>query len=400
MTNSGNFPSRLGKFNVRSYMMIIALAFIWIVFGTASGGTFLFPQNISNLFRQMTIISFLAIGMVFVIVSGNIDLSVGSVCGFISVIAAALQKYAFPYLIPRLFPSLDGPAAGVLSTVLTIIVSLGISVLIGMYQGFVVAYLKVPAFIVTLGGMMIFRGGVLWITNGQTLVPVESSLVWIAQGYLPAAAGWVLAFIVVLMIFAVTFRGREQKKKYGFELKPFRTDILRSSFFSAMILAYVFIVNLYKGVQNPVILMCIVGAIFTYLAANTKFGRHTYAIGGNAEAARLSGVDIKGKTFMVMVLMGFLSGVAGIVLTGYVAAGTIGGGQNYELSAIAACVIGGTSLMGGKGTIFGALVGSLVMASLENGMSVLNMAPFWQFIIKGLVLVIAVYMDISNKKKS
>jgi D-xylose transport system permease protein len=225
-------------------------------------------------------------------------------------------------------------------------------------------------------------------------------MIWIAQGYLPNTAGCILAFIVVLIIFVTTFRDRDQKKRYGFELKPLYVDLSKSAFFAVTIIAYVFIVNLYKGIQNPVILMCIVGVIFAYLAMNTKFGRYTHAIGGNAEATRLSGVNIKWNIFKVMVLMGFLSGIAGIVLTGYVAAGTIGGGQNYELSAIAACVIGGTSLMGGKGTIFGALVGSLVMASLENGMSVLNMASFWQFIVKGLVLIFAVYIDISSKKKN
>jgi D-xylose transport system permease protein len=198
----------------------------------------------------------------------------------------------------------------------------------------------------------------------------------------------------------MTFWNREQKRKYGFELKPLYIDLLKSTFFSILILFYVFWVNKYRGIQNPVILMCVVGLIFTYLATNTKFGRYTYAIGGNPEATRLSGVNIKWTNFKVLILMGLLSGIAGIVLTGYVAAGTIGGGMNYELSAIASCVIGGTSLMGGEGTIFGALIGSLVMASLENGMSVLNMAPFWQYIVKGLVLILAVYIDITSKKKS
>jgi D-xylose transport system permease protein len=389
------------KINFKSYTMIIALLLIWVVFGIFSQGSFLLPQNISNLFRQMTIISFLSIGMVFVIVTGNIDLSVGSICGFISAITAALQAYILPNILPKLFPYLiDSQGIGILSTVIAIVFSLLMSIIIGMYQGFIVAYLKVPAFIVTLGGMMIFKGGVLGITSGKTIVPVESSLVWLAQGYLSKPAGWIFAVIITVIIFLTTLWNRGQKRKYKFELKPLYIDLLKSSFFSFLILLYVFIVNRYHGVQNPVILMCVVAIIFTYLSSSTKFGRYAYAIGGNAEATRLSGINIKWNIFKVMVLMGLLSGVAGIVLTGYVAAGTINGGQDYELSAIASCVIGGTSLMGGEGTIFGALIGALVMASLENGMSVMNMAPYWQYLVKGAVLIFAVYIDISNKKKS
>jgi D-xylose transport system permease protein len=161
----------------------------------------------------------------------------------------------------------------------------------------------------------------------------------------------------------------------------------------------VFIMNSYRGIPNPVLLMAFVALIFAYITDNTKLGRHAYALGGNLEATRLSGINIRKNIFIVFVLMGALCGVSGIVLTGYVAAGTIGGGVNYELEAIAACVIGGTSLMGGEGRIFGALVGSLIMASLLNGMSVMNMPAFWQFIIRGLVLILAVYVDVLSKKK-
>ena len=180
----------------------------------------------------------------------------------------------------------------------------------------------------------------------------------------------------------------------------FTYDFLIASVYSVLVLGFVLIINNYRGVPNPVIIMVVIAILVTYLANNTRFGRYVYALGGNIEATKFSGINVQFVIFKVFILMGLLSGVAGIVLTGYVAAGTIGGGMNYELTAIAGCVIGGTSLMGGgKGTILGALIGTLIMASLENGMSIMNMSVFWQYIVKGLVLILALYVDVTSKKK-
>ncbi len=385
--------------NLKTYTMIFALLFIWLLFGFLTDWIFFSPRNLSNLFRQMTIISFLSIGMVLVIVTGNIDLSVGSATGLVSAVAAYLQAIILPDLLVKILPHLGEAKLGVISTVITVIIALGVGLLIGIWQGSLIAYFGIPAFIVTLGGMLIFRGGVLGITQGKTIVPIEDSMRLIAQGYIPKNIGLILAIITIAIIFFYTLRSRKLKKTYGFEIGPLTNDILKASFFSLLILGYVLIMNSYRGIQNPVLLMAIIALIFSYIARNTRFGRYVYAIGGNQEATRLSGVNIKKNVFSVFILMGLLSGVAGIVLTAYVAAGTIGGGTNYELSAIAACVIGGTSLMGGEGTIVGALVGALIMASLENGMSVMNMDIFWQYIIKGLVLIFAVYVDIASKKR-
>jgi D-xylose transport system permease protein len=156
--------------------------------------------------------------------------------------------------------------------------------------------------------------------------------------------------------------------------------------------------NEYRGLQIPVFILAVVAAIIAYITNNTRFGRYAYAIGGNREATRLSGINIPKNIFLIFVLMGLLCGVAGIILTGYVAAGTIGAGLNYELDAIASCILGGTSTLGGVGTVYGAVMGSLIMASLANGMSVMNMDIFWQYIIKGLVLILAVYIDVATKK--
>jgi D-xylose transport system permease protein len=202
---------------------------------------------------------------------------------------------------------------------------------------------------------------------------------------------------VAVTVFIV-FRGRQQRKEFGFKLVPFYRDLLKALLIAALVAFFIFIMNNYRGIPNPVLLMAVVALIFTYLANNTKFGRYSYALGGNKEATKLSGINIDRVVFSVFILIGLLTGVSGIVLTGYVAAGTIGGGTNYELDAIASCVIGGTSLMGGEGTIVGAIVGSLIIASLLNGMSVMNMDVFWQYIIRGLVVIAAVYIDVTSKR--
>lgn len=386
---------------LQDYTVLIALVLIWLFFFIRTDGIFLKPRNISNLFRQASIISFLATGMVLVIVLGNIDLSVGSVTGFLSAVTAFLQTRTFYTLMPRLFPGMDTPARGVLSTIFTIVSVLILAAVIGVWQGSLIAYLKIPAFIVTLGGMQIFRGGVLGITQGKTITPIEESLVVIAQGYVSSTMGWFIALIVVGAIAFTTVIGRARKKSWGLEVPRMGRDLLRIGVIGAAVIAYAAVMNQYRGIQIPVLILAGAALLISYISTNTRFGRYTYAVGGNLEAARLSGVNIRKTIFLVHVLMGVLAGVAGIILTGYVAAGTVNGGKDYELETIASCVIGGTSLMGGKGTIVGAMAGSLIMASIVNGMSVMNMDIFWQYVVKGMVLILAVYIDVvSNRRKS
>jgi len=388
------------RLNLRTYTMIIALLLIWIFFGILTNWIFFKPRNLSNLFRQMSIIGFLAIGMVLVIVTGGIDLSVGSVTGFVSAIVAYLQAYLLPNLLIHVLPNASIMQRGIVSTIIAVISGLLVGLLVGIWQGSIIAYLKVPAFIVTLGGMLIFRGGVLGVTAGKTIVPIEDSFRMIAQGYISINLGYILAIVTIILIFFFSIRGRKTKKAYGFSLRPLWKDMGQSLVFSLIVVGYVFVMNSYRGVQNPVLVLALVALIMTYIANNTRFGRYVYALGGNLEATRLSGINIKSNIFKVYGLMGLLAGAAGIILTGYVAAGTTGGGTGYELDAIAACVIGGTSLMGGSGSIIGALVGATVMASLVNGMSVMNMDIFWQYIVKGIVLIFAVYLDVTSKKKT
>ncbi len=383
--------TRRFRSNIQTYTIILALVAIWLLFGALTGGAYLEAQNISNLFRQMTVTSFLAIGMVFVIVTGNIDLSVGKLAGFVSVVAAYLQANTWYRLIPN---------QPILAAVLSVLLGLAVGILFGVVQGYIISYLRVPAFIVTLGGMFVLTGAILLVTQGKTIPANQPGFSTIAQGYLPPIAGWVLAVIVVVFLFWNTLRSRQRKRQHGFELPSLTLDLATAAFFSVLVVLYVFIVNQYKGMQIPVLLLAVTAMIMTYVSNNTRFGRYAYAIGGNREAARLSGINIRRSIFLIFVLMGFLAGVAGIVLASYVGYGTIAAGQGYELDAIASAILGGTSTLGGVGTIPGALIGSLIMTSLSTGLQMLDTPPALQPIVKGIVLVVAVLADVYFKKSN
>jgi D-xylose transport system permease protein len=376
--------------NIQTYTIILALIVIWALFALLTPNfSYLQPQNFSNLFRQMTVTSFLAAGMVLVIVTGNIDLSVGKLAGFVSVVVAFFQAKVWNTLLP------DQP---VIAAALSVGIGLIVGMLFGVLQGYIISFLNVPAFIVTLGGMFILRGGILIITEGKTIPANQPAFSEIAQGYLPPWAGWVIAAIVVALLIFNMLNSRQRKQKYGFELASFNIDLLSTLFFSALVIAYIFIVNRYNGIQVPVLLLAVTALIMAYVSNNTRFGRYAYAIGGNREAARLSGINIKRNIFLVFVLMGFLCGIAGIALASYVGYGTTAAGEGYELDAIAACILGGTSTLGGIGTIFGAMIGGLIMASLTNGLQMLNVPAAYQYLVKGAVLIIAVYADVYFKK--
>jgi D-xylose transport system permease protein len=275
---------------------------------------------------------------------------------------------------------------------------LAVGLLWGVFQGYIISYLRVPAFIVTLGSMFILGGLTLLQTEGQTITATQPYFREIGQGYLDPLLGWLLAGVVTIALFFLMFRGRRNKQKYGFPLPSLQSDVIKAALFASMLWLYVFLVNQYNGVQVPVLILGIVAVVMTYMSNNTRFGRYAYAIGGNREAARLSGINIRQNIFLVFVLMGFLSGLAGIMLASYVGYGTIGAGSGYELDVIAAAILGGTSTLGGVGTIPGALIGALIMASLNTGLQILDVAPAWQGIAKGLVLILAVLLDVYFKK--
>lgn len=381
--------SRRFRSNIQTYTIILALVAIWILFALLTNGAFFSAQNVSNLFRQMTVTSFLAIGMVFVIVTGNIDLSVGKLAGFVSVVAAYFQANVWYQLIP------DMP---IVAAILSVIIGVGVGILWGVLQGYIIAYLNVPAFIVTLGSMFVLNGAILLVTQGRTIPANQPYFSEIAQGYLPATVGWIIAALVVVFLFWNMVRSRQSKRRHGFQLPNIALDIMTTIFYAVLVIGYVYWVNQYRGIQTPVLLLAITAAIMAYISNNTRFGRYAYAIGGNREAARLSGINIRRSIFLIFILMGLLSGVAGIVLASYVGYGTTAAGQGYELDAIASAILGGTSTLGGVGTVFGALIGSLIMASLTTGLQMLNVAPAWQYVVKGGVLVLAVFADVYFKR--
>ncbi len=371
------------KLDVRAYTMIGALLGIWILFAFMHD-RFLSVTNLSNLFLQMSVTSILAIGMVLVIVAGQIDLSVGSLVGLMGGIAAILNVWYDWNTIP------------------VIIVTLAIGAGIGFFQGWIIAYRAVPAFIVTLGGMLVFRGLLFGLTGSVTIAPLSPSLKSVGQSYMVDIIGWIFGIIALCVAGLLILRKRSARQKFGFEVEPLAFSITKILVYGLLILGFVNIMNSYKGIPVPFVMVIVLALVFSFISKNTTFGRHIYAIGGNPEAARLSGINIKRRILIVFILCNSLAAVAGLVLVARLNAATMSAGTMYELDAIAACVIGGTSLMGGIGTIAGALIGALVMASLDNGMSIMNLESFWQYIVKGSILVLAVYVDIytRNRKKA
>lgn len=345
--------------------MLGALAAIWFVFTIATDGTFLSARNLSLLARQMAVTSILATGMVLVVVCGQIDLSVGALaglCGALSTLAAA--------------------AKAPLVTALAIAIGLGAG--LGALQGAITAWCRVSPFIVTLGGMLVFQGSILGITRGVTLTP-PSDYLWVGRTYLPQVAGWVLAAAVTTASLVFALRAHGPRRARGFAL-------------AVLAPAFTLIMNAYEGIPIPVLLVLGIATALSVVAHRTPIGRHWYAIGGNREAAYYSGIPIERRIVQVFTLMGALCGVAGVMLTARVGAATTDAGRMMELDAIAAAVIGGTSLLGGRGTVWGALLGALVMASLDNGMSLLNTEAFWQPILKGTILVAAVAADMAGRR--
>jgi len=335
--------------------------------------------------------------MVLVIVAGHIDLSVGSVMGFTGAVCAMFLIELEWGIVPAVLA--------------TLVVGLGI----GAWHGFWVAYRKVPAFIVSLASMLAFRGLIIGITGGQTqgleMAPERTAEVFklVGQGYLPtiveATEGQIhdtsLYFsLAVIAIFVVwSLRKRAARKRFGFSVLPGWAEGLRLAFLSAIILTFTMIMVIYLGIPWSVVLLLGLAVLFSFIANDTTFGRHLYAIGGNPDAARLSGIQVARNTFALFMVMGVMTAVAGIVYTSRLNAATTSAGQNAELDAIAAAVIGGTSLLGGEGTIFGAIIGALVMASLDNGMSLMNLDITFQYVIKGLILLLAVWVDMAQRKR-
>jgi len=381
---------RTGRFKLRTsalraYTMLLALVVIWLFFQWATidehnpYGIFLGAVNFSKLLQQMAVTGVLAVGMLMVIVCGNIDLSIGAVVGLAGGIAALTQGWG---LVPSL-------ASAIL-----------VGILIGAVQGSLVAYANIPAFIVTLGGLEAWRGVILRLTKGAT-IPVELPFFRsLGRDFLDPRIGIGLAIAGIAAIAWSNIRRKRARQRHGLVALSVSAIAARIAIPSIVIVAFIFLMNKAGGVPIPVIFLLAVAMAGAFLTANTTFGRYLYAIGGNPDAARLSGINLKRYILVAFCLMGALAGIASILHTARVGSASPDAGTLMELDAIASCVIGGTSLMGGRGTVFGAVLGALILASLDNGMSLLNVENWAQYVVKGSVLVAAVGFDMFGRRKS
>ncbi|MFA3758972.1 xylose ABC transporter permease XylH [Yersinia sp. 2544 StPb PI] len=372
---------RLKSVNLQVFVMLAAIAIIMLFFTFTTEGAYLSARNISNLLRQTAITGILAVGMVFVIISAEIDLSVGSMMGLLGGVAAIFDVW------------LGWPLP------LTIVVTLGLGLVLGAWNGWWVAYRKVPSFIVTLAGMLAFRGILIGITNGTTVSPTSNAMSQIGQSYLPNGFGFGIGAIGLMLFVAWQWRRRSHRIRLGLPVAAPQGDVTRQSITAVIVLGAIYLLNDYRGVPTPVLILTALMLAGIFMATRTAFGRRIYAIGGNIDAARLSGVNVERTKLAVFAINGLMVAIAGLILSSRLGAGSPSAGNIAELDAIAACVIGGTSLAGGIGSVAGAVMGAFIMASLDNGMSMLDVPTFWQYIVKGAILLLAVWMDSATKRR-
>ncbi|MDZ7887061.1 MAG: multiple monosaccharide ABC transporter permease [Mycobacterium sp.] len=375
--------------NFRQYGMVVALVLIVILFQIWTSGILLKPLNVTNIVQQNGYILILAIGMVIVIISGHIDLSVGSIAGFIGAMSAVLMiRQDMPWPV----------AVGL---------CLLLGALIGAWQGFWIAYVGIPSFIVTLAGMLVFRGATQYLLEGQSIAPFPRSFSQVSSGFLPELGGSSLYHLPTLILGALVMvaalwqqvRQRSTQTRYDFDVLPFGWFVFKCAAIVAALAAFTLLLASYRGVPVVGIILAVAFVIYAFVMRSSVFGRQVYAVGGNVAAARLSGVKTKRVTFLVFVNMGLLSALAGLLFAARLNSATPQAGIGMELEAIAAAFIGGASANGGVGTVFGAIIGGFVLGVLNNGMSLIGIGSDVQQVIKGLVLLAAVGFDVYNKKK-
>ena len=380
--------------------MVIALIAVWLVFHVLTDNKFLTPRNLWNLAVQTSVVGIMATGMVFIIVMRHIDLSVGSILGFTGMFMAVLQARVLP---------LD---AG-WTWLVALLAGLALGALIGAFQGYWVAYQGIPAFIVTLAGLLIFRGGAWLLTTGQTIAPLHPTFRLMGggiDGSIGAFWSWVVGLAATGLTLFISYQTRSRRARLGFPVKPLWADALVAGLTTLLIISFVLVMNAYtrprtdppvaQGIPIPVLILLGVTLLMTGVARLTKFGRYIYAMGGNPEAAKLAGIDTRRMTLFVFTLMGALSALAGAVASARLNSGVNSTGTLSELYVIAAAVIGGTPLAGGLGTIAGAILGAVFMQSLQSGMVLLNLNSSLIQVIIGFVLIAAVWIDVLYRRRS
>ena len=383
------------KKNVRQYMMVIALAVAMIAFGFLTDGIFFRPVNLTNLVLQNSYVLILAVGMLLCTLTGNVDLSVGSIVCFIGALCGVMMVDLQwnPYM--------------------AMLLALLVGALIGMWQGFWIAFVNVPPFIATLAGMLVFRGLGQVIMKGQTKAPFPKEFQMISSGYIPDPLGGLtigntqlhlftllIGLIIVALIIFGEVKKRKKQKQYDFDILPAGIWLVKVIFIAAALVAFTVVFALYKGFPNILILLGVLVVAYQFVASKTVQGRHIYALGGNRKAAELSGVKVKWVMFWIYTNMAILAAVAAMVFTARLNSATPKAGQNFEMDAIAACYVGGSAVSGGIGTVIGAVVGGLFIGVLNNGMSIIGISTDWQQAIKGFVLLAAVAFDLYSKSQS
>ncbi|UUX49939.1 sugar ABC transporter permease [Nisaea acidiphila] len=404
---------RTMELDLRLLGMIGALLFIWVLLDLLTDGRFITPRNLFNLSVQTASVAVMATGMVFVIVTRHIDLSVGAVLGVIAMVMGVVQAEILPEML-----GFNHPA----NWILTICVGLALGLLIGSLQGWVIGYLGVPAFIVTLGGLLVWRGAAWWVTTGRTVAPLDSTFVLFGGGIagtLGYTASWLFGILMMALAVFGILNGRRRRKLFDFPLKPLWADWLNIGVLCVAVASFVSAMNAYPvptraakrlaeakgweipegglelvhGIAIPVVIVAFVAIVMTIVARRTKFGRYVFAIGGNPQAAELSGIDTRRMTLYIFTLMGALCALSAVIASARLQSAANDLGTLDELRVIAAAVIGGTSLAGGVGTIYGAILGALVMQSLQSGMALIGINTSLQSIVIGLVLILAVWVD-------
>ncbi|MFK8083089.1 MAG: sugar ABC transporter permease [Granulosicoccus sp.] len=418
-----SLPTRLiraTEVDTRMLGMLGALLLIWVCFHLFSDGRFLTPRNLWNLSVQTSSVAIMSTGMVLIIVTRHIDLSVGSILGFVAMIMGVTQTAFLPDILG---------SDSSFTWALTLIVGMVMGALIGGLHGYIIAYLSVPAFIVTLGGLLVWRGAAWWVTSGQTVAPMDTTFRLMGggpYGAIGAFWSWVVGAIACVGIVLMIVVGRRNRQRFNFPLRPLWAEFTLAITGCAAVLGAVSVANSYPwprgivrryaaennleipdggifiahGIAIPVLIAICVGIVMTFVATRTRFGRYVFAMGGNPEAAELAGINTRWVTMKIFILMGILCAIAGAISTARLNASTNAQGTLDELLVIAAAVIGGTSLSGGIGTIAGAIIGALVMQSLQSGMVLLGVDAPFQNVVVGVVLVFAVWLDGLYRRRS
>lgn len=426
-TTQGRPPQRSARavfarleIDTRLLGMLAALAILWIAFDFLSDGLFLSPRNLWNLSVQSSAVAIMTTGMVLIIVSRNIDLSIGSILGFVAMIMGLLQAEWIPAALGPGFPQ---------SFIWIVVVVVGIAVgaLIGGLSGFLVAYIGIPSFIVTLGGLLIWRGAAFQLAKGRTIAPLDSTFQLIGggpKGSLGETLSWLVAALAIVALTYGLIAGRRRRRQYGFPLRPIWADGVIGALGSLAIATAVWVANSYPwppalaekyalengitippggiptGIAIPVLIAIVIAVGMTFLATRRRFGRYVYSIGGNPEAAELAGINTRMTIMKTFIAMGVLAAVAAVVTSARLNAATSTLGSGVELQVIAAAVIGGTSFSGGIGTIAGGVLGAVIMQSLSSGMVLIGVDTALQDIVVGVVLVGAVGVDIVIRRRS